>query len=276
FTFNATAGTQEVRVEFDNDYCSTTEDRNLYVENLKTSCSSGAVTTAPGGTGTGSGSGTGTGTNPPPPPSNGAIRIMPLGDSITLGVNGGYRDGLWDRLTNAGRTIDYVGSQSDEYTLVPDHDHEGHPGFTIGNIASSVDGWIATYQPTHVLLMIGTNDVAWWCAQSASDVADANGALIDQILNDEPGVWVIVGSIPPLTSQIIAPNNVDRAQLAADYDVQLQARVQARIDAGKRVKWADVHAVLSTSDLYDGVHPTQAASDKVAQVWYDALTPTLP
>lgn len=201
---------------------------------------------------------------------------MPLGDSITLGVNGGYRDGLYDRLTTAGKTFDFVGSQSDQYTLVPDHDHEGHPGFTIGNISASVDGWISAYQPTHVLLMIGTNDVAWWCAQSASEVADANGALIDQILADDPGAWVIVGSIPPLTSQIIQPNNVDRAQLAADYDVELQKRVQSRIDAGKRVKWADVHSVLSTSDLYDGVHPTQAASDKVAQVWYDALTSTLP
>jgi lysophospholipase L1-like esterase len=201
---------------------------------------------------------------------------MPLGDSITLGVNGGYRNGLWTRLTAAGRTIDYVGSQSDPYTVVADRDHEGHPGFTIGNIAASTDGWMQAYQPDYVLLMIGTNDVAWWCAESAGQVADLNAALIDQILADLPGAWVVVASIPPETSSIIQPNDVDRAQLAGDYNTALQQRVQARVLAGKKVRFADVSAVLTVSDLYDGIHPTQAAADKVAQVWFDALAPILP
>lgn len=211
-----------------------------------------------------------------PPPSTGSVRIMPLGDSITLGVNGGYRDGLWSRLSAAGRTVDFVGSQSDQYTKAPDHDHEGHPGFTIGDIAASADGWLASATPTHVLLMVGTNDVAWWSAQTGSQIADRNAALIDQILADVPGVWVLVGTIPPLTSSIIQPNNIDRAQLANDYDTELQQRVQSRITAGKQVRFVAVNSVLSIGDLYDGVHPTEAAADKVAQVWFDALTPTLP
>lgn len=211
-----------------------------------------------------------------PPPAGSAIRIMPLGDSITLGVNGGYRNGLWTRLAAAGKTIDYVGSQSDQYAKAPDHDHEGHPGFTIGNIASNADGWVKSAAPTHVLLMIGTNDVAWWCAQSASQVADTDAALIDQLLADLPGAWIVVASIPPLTSSVIQPNGVDRAALAKEYNAQLVARVQARIQAGKKVRFADVASVLTTADLYDGVHPTEAAHDKVAQVWFDALTPILP
>ena len=117
---------------------------------------------------------------------------------------------------------------------------------------------------------------AWWCAESASQVADLNAALIDQILADLPGAWVVVASIPPESSSIIQPNNVDRAQLAAAYNVQLQQRVQARVLAGKRVRFADVASVLTVSDLYDGIHPTQAAADKVAQVWYNALAPILP
>jgi lysophospholipase L1-like esterase len=201
---------------------------------------------------------------------------MPLGDSITLGVNGGYRDGLWTRLTAAGKTFHLVGSQYDQYTLVADKDHEGHPGFTIGNIAASAGGWFQQNPPDYVLLMIGTNDVAWWCAQTGSQVADTNAALIDQILAALPNAWVVVASIPPLSSSIIQPNNVDRAQLGVDYNVALQQRVQARIAAGQHVRWADVYSVLTVSDLYDGVHPTQAASDKVAQVWYNALTPILP
>jgi lysophospholipase L1-like esterase len=125
-------------------------------------------------------------------------------------------------------------------------------------------------------MMIGTNDVAWWCAQTGAQVADTNAALIDQILADLPNAWVVVASIPPLSSSIIQPNNVDRAQLGQDYNAALQQRVQARIAAGEHVRWADVYSVLSVSDLYDGVHPIQAAADKVAQVWFDALTPILP
>lgn len=204
------------------------------------------------------------------------IRIMPLGDSITLGVNGGYRNGLWNRLVTAGRTIDFVGSQSDPYTKISDHDHEGHPGFTIGNIFDATDTWLKNAKPTHVLLMAGTNDIAWWCAQSAGQVADANGVLIDKILADIPNVWVIVGSSPPLTSGIIQPNNVDRAQLIIDYNIELKKRVQTRINAGKQVRVADVASVLTTTDLYDGVHPTEVAADKIAQIWFDTLTPILP
>jgi endoglucanase len=305
FTFTATAGTQEVRVTFDNDYASTTEDRNLYVADVAVSCGGTAASCVPstcaasgkncgtasdgcggtlscgtcGGSSTCGGGGVANvcGAGPALPSASSApIRILPLGDSITLGVNGGYRNGLWTRLLAAGKSIDYVGSQFDQYTKAPDKDHEGHPGFTIGNISASTDGWMASYAPDYVLLMIGTNDVAWWSAQTGSQIADQNALLIDQILADRPSAWVVVASIPPLSSSIIQPNNIDRAQLGQDYNAALQQRVQTRITAGKHVRWADVYSVLTVADLYDGVHPTEAAADKVAQVWYNALAPILP
>jgi lysophospholipase L1-like esterase len=207
----------------------------------------------------------------PPDVASFNLRIMPLGDSITLGVNGGYRDGLYTRLTGAGYTVDYVGSQSDQYTGVADHDHEGHPGFTIGGIADEIDGWLTTYQPTHVLLMIGTNDVAWWCAMTAAEVADTHAALVDTLLAS--GATVLVASIPPLTSGNIEPNDVDRATLGAAYSAELRSRIAARVAAGQDIAFVDVEAVLTTADLYDGVHPTEEAHDKIAQVWFDALVP---
>lgn len=304
FPLAALPGVHQIRVTFDNDYASSIEDRNLFVAKVVVGCGAGGGACVPttcaasgktcgstsdgcGGTlpcGTctlpatcaGAGVANVCGVAPAQPPPGGAIRIMPLGDSITLGVNGGYRNGLWTRLLTAGKTIDFVGSQLDQYAVTPDKDHEGHPGFSIGNIAASTDGWLQSATPAYVLLMIGTNDVAWWCAQSASQVADQNAALIDQILADLPNAWVVVASIPPLSSSIIQPNNVDRAQLGKDYNTELQIRAQARIQAGKKVRFADVYSVLTVSDLYDGVHPTQVAADKVAQVWFNALTPILP
>lgn len=204
-----------------------------------------------------------------------ALVIMPLGDSIT-GEPHTYREALYTSLTAAGCTVSFVGSQVDQYATIPEKNHEGHPGFTIGNIAAGVDGWLAAAPPAYVLLMIGTNDVAWWCADSAATVADNHAALLDQILADVPNAWVVVASIPPESSQIIQPNNVDRAQLASDLNVQIKTRVQARIGAGKKVIWADVNAALTVADLRDGIHPTVDGYAKIAGVWQQALTPIAP
>ena len=125
--------------------------------------------------------------------------IMPLGDSIT-GEPHTYRETLYGLLTTAGCAVHFVGSQYDQYATIPEKNHEGHPGWTIGNIAGSVDGWLLSTPPRYVLLMIGTNDVAWWCAQTGAQVADAHAALVDQILADAPGAWGIVASISPWTS----------------------------------------------------------------------------
>ena len=123
--------------------------------------------------------------------------------------------------------------------------------------------------------MIGTNDIAWWTAESASQIADRHAALVDQILARRPNAWVIVGSIPPITSNLIAPNNVDRAQLGRDLNAGIQARVASRQAQGKRVRFADVAGQLTTADLYDGVHPTQVAHAKVAAAFYAALNPVV-
>jgi lysophospholipase L1-like esterase len=223
------------------------------------------------------------GTPPPPPPppptpgpaptATGCLKIMPLGDSITLGVNGGYRNTLRTSLTANSCGVNFVGSQFDQYAVTSDKEHEGHSGFTIGNIASQVDGWLAGYTPDYILLMIGTNDVAWWTAESGSQIADRYAALVDQILAKRPNAWVIAASIPPMTSKTIAPNNIDRAQLARDLNAGIKSRMASRQAAGKRVRFADVHAVLQLSDLYDGVHPSQAAHAKVATAFLGALSP---
>ena len=196
---------------------------------------------------------------------------MPLGDSITLGVNGGYRNTLRTSLTTAGCGVNYVGSQFDQYAVIGDKNHEGHPGFTISDISASVSSWLAGYQPNYVLLMIGTNDIAWWSVKTGAEVAADQAALIDQMQAARPGAWIVVASIPPITSALIAPNNWDRAQLGRDYNAAMKVRIDARIAAGQKIRFADVYSVLTLADLYDGVHPTEAAHAKIANVWTQAL-----
>ena len=196
---------------------------------------------------------------------------MPLGDSITEGVNGGYRNVLYSDLNALGCGVNYVGSRFDQFAEVSDKDHEGHPGYSIGDIGRELQPWLAGYSPDYVLLMIGTNDIASWSVKSGAEVAADQAALIDQIQQQRPNAWIIVASIPPISAKATPPNNVDRAQLGRDYNAAAKNRIDARIAAGQKVRWADVSATLTVADLYDGVHPTQEAHARVAHVWRQAL-----
>jgi lysophospholipase L1-like esterase len=202
--------------------------------------------------------------------------IMPLGDSITLGVNGGYRNNLFTALQKKNCGVSYVGSQFDQYTRVANKDHEGHPGYTIGDMAREVKSWLSTSQPDIILLMIGTNDVAWWTTEKGVQIGTRHDALIGQIQAVRPNAWILVASIPPQSSSIILPNKVDRVTLAQDLNAAIRANVQARQSAGQKIRFVDVNSVLTTNDLYDGIHPTEAAHARIAQKWLDALLPLLP
>jgi lysophospholipase L1-like esterase len=200
---------------------------------------------------------------------------MPLGDSITLGVNGGYRNELYTGLRQDDCGVGYVGTLSDPNTRVADKHHEGHSGLTIGDIASGVDAWMAATHPNIILLMAGTNDTAWWTGENAAQIGARHNALIDRIRAARPDAWIFVASIPPQASAIIQPNNVDRAVLTQQLDGVIRKNVEARVAAGQRVRFVDVNSVLTTADLYDGIHPTEAAHAKVAQKFLDAIRSAL-
>ncbi len=208
-------------------------------------------------------------------PPGDTLRIMPLGNSITEAV--GYRILLWDKLAGAGYAINYVGSQSTPHNNLPDTDHEGHGGWYIGHIAEEVNGWLTTYRPDYILLMIGTNDIAWWTTRNGAEIADAHAALADQILaNAPPHTWLLVASIPPQSSKIIEPNKVDRAQLVRDFNREMKDRMRRRSDDGHKIVFADIHPRLTTAHLSDGIHPNEQGYEIIAQAWFEALMTVLP
>jgi len=201
--------------------------------------------------------------------------IMPLGDSITLGVNGGYRNSLYTGLQQDNCGVSYVGTLSDPWTRVADKRHEGHPGLPIGGIASSVGAWMASTQPKVILLMAGTNDTAWWTAENADQIGARHNALIEQLRTARPAAWIFVASIPPQSSAIIQPNNIDRAVLTQQLNAVIRRNVDARTAAGQRVRFVDVNSALTTADLYDGIHPTEAAHAKIGQRFLEGIRAAL-
>jgi lysophospholipase L1-like esterase len=196
-----------------------------------------------------------------PAESNGGVRVMPLGDSITDGFNvpGGYRINLWQRLAAGGYTVDFVGSGSNGPDTLGDHDHEGHSGWRIDQLDANIVGWLQTYTPRTILLHIGTNDM-----NQNHDVPGAPGrlsALIDKIRATAPAVELFVAQITPesdptLESRVVAFN-------AALPDIVAQK--------GPMTHLVDMHSAITTADLADGVHPNATGYDKMGDVWYAAL-----
>jgi lysophospholipase L1-like esterase len=200
---------------------------------------------------------------------------MPLGDSITLGVNGGYRNDLYTGLQQDNCGVSYVGTQFDPWTRVADKDHEGHSGLSISAMANNVSGWMNTTQPNVILLMIGTNDTAWWTGENADQIGARHDALIEQLRTARPAAWIFVASIAPQASAIIPPNNIDRAVLTQQLNAVIRRNVDARTAAGQRVRFVDVNSALTTADLYDGIHPTEAAHAKIAQKFLEGIRAAL-
>ncbi|MFF5249518.1 ricin-type beta-trefoil lectin domain protein [Streptosporangium sp. NPDC000095] len=196
--------------------------------------------------------------------SNGGVRVMPLGDSITEGtqVPGGYRIGLWQRLVSGRYTVDFVGSQFNGPASLGDHDHQGHPGWRIDQIDANITNWARTQNPRTVLLHIGTNDILQNYNVAGAPQRLSN--LIDRITATVPDADVFVATIIPLS-------NSGQESAARTFNAAIPGIVQNKVNSGKRVHLVDMHSKLTTSDLIDGIHPTAGGYDKMAAAWYAAL-----
>ncbi|GAB4054671.1 ricin-type beta-trefoil lectin domain protein [Catellatospora paridis] len=196
--------------------------------------------------------------------SNGGVRVMPLGDSITEGtqVPGGYRTGLWQRMAAGGYRVDLVGTQFNGPSALGDHDHEGHPGWRIDQIDANISGWLQTTNPRTVLLHIGTNDVLQ--NYNLSGAPGRLSSLLDRITAAAPSADVFVATIIPLS-------NTGQENAARTFNAAIPGIVQSKVNAGRRVHVVDMHSALTTADLIDGIHPTATGYDKMAATWYTAL-----
>jgi lysophospholipase L1-like esterase len=208
---------------------------------------------------------------------DGVLHIFPLGDSITLGVQGGYRNDLYNALTDKGYDVDMVGTQYDTSTEIADKDHEGHPGFTIANVRENIDGYISAIPtPDVVIVMLGTNDEAWWTTKHPTETTEQMMELVDHLREKLPDSVLVVSTIPPQSSANVEPINMDRAEMTKLYNAGLRSALAEHPDAGKKVFLADANAILTLSDLYDGIHPSREAHRRIAEVYEEVIVGLLP
>jgi uncharacterized protein YjdB len=229
-----------------------------------------------------------------PPPTASPIRILPLGDSITQGINwttplyNTYRRPLWHLLKNAGYKVDFIGSMnkvmSHNCTVgVPnpdfDQDHEGHSGWRADQILNGVGHsdcagsgglslWLGGYTPDVVLLHLGTNDLIQ--GQSIESTLSELEGIIKLLRSKNPNVSVLLAKIIPASDSRVS-------QRIPQLNAQIPALVNRMNTASSRVVLVDMtEGFNALTDLSDGIHPNNSGDQKMAQHWYKALVQVLP
>ncbi|KAA9377028.1 hypothetical protein F5972_21540 [Microbispora cellulosiformans] len=215
-------------------------------------------------------------------PRTTALRVLPLGDSITHGVGGspggvGYRGRLWSELQDDTSTLDFVGSVDSGQGNIPDTDHEGHPRWQINQIDNLVTCTIRRFRPNVVVLHIGTNDL-----NNDVDVATAPARLsklIGDIVTADPLTTVVVSSLVPST------NGTTNARIAS-YNSRIPAIVSDFRNEGKRVRLVGNGDLgLTAADMNDSLHPNNNGYRKMADAYHrviktamadGTITPPLP
>jgi PKD repeat protein len=213
------------------------------------------------------------------------VRIMPLGDSITQGINSGesdaslmisYRKDLWDSLLNAGYDVTFVGSliNGEAYSNFNPY-HEGHGGITAATMRNNVQGYLSNNPADVLLLHIGTNGL-----QQESDIdpftAHVEG-ILDKIDEYDEAITVILARII---------NRRSYHQITTDFNDAVEAMALERIARGDKIIIVDMedgagidyrsHTV--GGDMWDNLHPHtyKTGFAKMAAIWLDALTGFLP
>ena len=209
--------------------------------------------------------------------ANPALRIMPLGDSITYGSGSeetaGYRGPLWTKLTTAGYEVDYVGTRTDNPGIVSgmDPDHQGNPGWGVGGVengqnglAEYVGGWFGTIDAPHVVLLhIGTNDAG--SEDRFAGIIASYRILLDRICTAEPDARVIVSTL------LWRGDNADRCRRIQTYfNASIADLVAEQTALGRHVSLVDMYAKVGSDAANftsDQVHPSAAGYALMADAW---------
>lgn len=206
-----------------------------------------------------------------------AIKIMPLGDSLTSGliVPGGYRSKLYANLVNAGYCIVFAGTAEDDPTAAliaaGQTHHEGHGGVLIQQISDNLadNGNYLGADPDVILLLIGTND--YGADEDTPNATNRLDNLIGIITTNRPNARVIVASLTLRTDNATIWNKIQ-----TEYNPFVPTIVSNHVALGEKVSFVDLAPpVLVASDFVDGLHPNQNGYNKLADAWFNAIQTVL-
>lgn len=227
------------------------------------------------------------------------IRIMCIGDSVSAGYTDnptwsvqftfGYRTGLYNRLTAAGYSLQFVGESPEPWNgeyglpqsvgtpdlrdLGQDH-HRGYAWETARRVSASIDGWMATDKPDVICLMLGLMDLAAFTYEAS--VADIT-ALTAKINTTWPDVHLIVAqpsSWSYYEAEVLQLANTIRDVIVPPY--LAQGKRTTTVNQYKNcIVGSDVQNIDYT--LYAAVsHLKPRGYDRLAQTWFEGIKAIYP
>ncbi len=229
------------------------------------------------------------------------IKLMPLGDAITLGEllvddqstdnlkykadglrgyradgaagtlavgNGGYRAPLFQGLVDAGWDLEMVGRNTEG-----GGNHEGYSGYMSADILQELSAMLQANHPDVVLLHIGTNDLPTPIDPDSS--LHNIQTIVEQIHQFDPQIQIILARIIPCLQN--TPLGIERYPAIIELN-NLIGQVAAQ--------WSNVHLVdmwsaftavsgWETALMSDSWHPNDQGYQLMAEKWQEILLQTI-
>jgi lysophospholipase L1-like esterase len=214
-------------------------------------------------------------------PAFGTIRVLPLGDSLTVGVGsaemGGYRQIV---KANLGNKIDFIGRKQDG--PFQDNQDEGWGGFTIDMIREQVVPTVPNYTGfgETILLTTGTNEFVWTQNPTEDGALTRANAALARMRNLLQSTVDLAGYIQIYVSTIPAirdwnhPENTYTYPEVDIFNAGLPGLVNEFRAQEYDMRFVDTTSTLNLqTDFYDGIHPNDAGYAKIGNAWTAALTP---
>jgi hypothetical protein len=224
-------------------------------------------------TGGASGGGGGSSGSYNPCPTNGdPCRILPVGDSITFGINqeGSYRIELFRKAVAAKQKITFTGTLQNGPTMVDGvtfpRRYEATSGITIDGISSQITRNNTLSMPSDIILVhIGTNDMYM---SDPGGAPQRLGTLLDKLIAGMPNALIVVAKIIPLPSGAAAVKT---------FNAAIPGVIQTRVAAGKHILLVDMNTTFPSSGMSsDNVHPNASGYAWMGGIWYETIGPLLP
>ena len=201
-----------------------------------------------------------------------ALKVLALGDSITVGVgsshHGGYRATFWTRMRDAGFEIDMVGGKNDgadTFDNAPPGRGPARPSPTSARACTR--SCAATSRTSCCCSRAATRHTTTHF--SAHAFAANLGVLIDRVFTAKRDVKLLISTIPP--ARFGRNQGTKRA-----LNELVRRTVRERAERGQAVYLVDSFATLDpTRDMADTDHPNDAGYERIGEAFADALLAAL-
>lgn len=191
-----------------------------------------------------------------------ALRILPIGDSITYGSDdapSAYRAALAELLKQDGNPVEYVGTD--------DHGPRPHSAVeasaddaTIDDIYSRAESSLAELLPNIVLLNTGTAD-----CKNGAEPEDVTGRVRELLQLS----WSESKFSSVVLSTIISRGDDEKVEeCVQEINKGLEALVQEQQDLSRKAVYVDFGADIA---LDDQGFPTEEGYEAMAGMWFDGI-----